>query len=124
MDDCGNPINPVIVEGQVHGAAAHGIGAAMFENFEYDEDGQLKSSTFVDYLVPTALDIPHLMAQSFVTPSLFAPKGIRGVGEGGGSPLGAISNAVEDALSPFGARITDSHQNPQYLYQLMSETKR
>ncbi len=124
VDDCGNQINPLIVEGQVHGAAAHGIGAAMYENFEYAEDGQLQSSTFVDYLVPTALDIPHLHTQAFITPSLFAPKGIRGVGEGGGSPLGAISNAVEDALAPFGVTIHDSHQNPQMLYQLLTQQKK
>lgn len=123
VDDCGNQINPMIVEGQVHGAAAHGIGAAMYENFEYGQDGQLMSSTFVDYLIPTALDIPNLNTQSFTTPSLFAPKGIRGVGEGGGSPLGAIANAVEDALAPFGVTILDSHQNPQLLYQLITSGK-
>ena len=116
VDDCGRQINPMIVEGQVHGAAAHGIGAAMFESFEYGEDGQLQSSTFVDYLVPTALDIPNLMTSSIETPSLFAPKGIRGVGEGGGVPIAAIANAVEDALRPYGIEITDSHQNPQHIY--------
>jgi carbon-monoxide dehydrogenase large subunit len=120
VDDCGNQINPMIVEGQVHGAAAHGIGAAMFENFEYAEDGQLMSSTFVDYLVPSALDIPNLFTQPFTTPSLFAPKGIRGVGEGGGSPLGAIANAVDDALAPFGVTVRDSHQNPQLLFQMIN----
>jgi len=116
VDDCGRQINPMIVEGQVHGAAAHGIGAAMFESFEYGEDGQLQSSTFVDYLVPTALDIPNLMTSSIETPSMFAPKGIRGVGEGGGVPIAAIANAVEDALRPYGIEITDSHQNPQHIY--------
>jgi len=121
VDDCGRQINPLIVEGQVHGAAAHGIGAAMFENFEYDENGQLKSNTFVDYLVPSAIDIPHMITSSIETDSLFAPKGIRGVGEGGGTPLGAISNAVEDALLPLGITITDSHQNPQHIYKLIRE---
>jgi len=122
VDDCGTQINPLIVEGQVHGAAAHGIGAAMYENFEYDEEnGQLKSSTFIDYLVPTALDIPHMITSHIETPSLFAPKGIRGVGEGGCTPVGAISNAVEDALAPLGIRITDSHQNPQQIHKLIRE---
>ncbi len=119
VDDCGRQINPMIVEGQVHGAAAHGIGAAMFENFYYDANGQLESSTFVDYLVPSAVDVPDIMTSSIDTPSLFAPKGIRGVGEGGGSPLGAISNAVDDALRPFGITITDSHQNPQEIHALI-----
>ena len=105
VDDCGTQINPMMVEGQVHGAAAHGIGAAMFENFEYDENGQLQSNTFVDYLIPSAVDMPHMITGHLEHPSLFAPKGIRGVGEGGGTPLGAISNAVEDALTPFGLQI-------------------
>ncbi|MDG6996931.1 MAG: xanthine dehydrogenase family protein [Nitrososphaerota archaeon] len=121
VDDCGRQINPLIVEGQVLGAAAHGIGGAMFENFEYDEQGQLLASTFVDYLVPTALDIPHIVTSHIEVPSLFAPKGIRGVGEGGGTPLGAISNAVEDALAPFGVQITDSHQNPQHIHKLIRQ---
>jgi carbon-monoxide dehydrogenase large subunit len=124
IDDCGNKINPLIVEGQVHGAAAHGIGAAMYESFEYDAEGQLKTGSFVDYLVPTALDIPNLITQSYTTPSLFAPKGIRGVGEGGGSPLGAVANAVDDALAPFGVTITDSHQNPQEIYQMIQRSTR
>jgi carbon-monoxide dehydrogenase large subunit len=121
VDDCGRQINPLIVEGQIHGAAAHGIGAAMFENFEYDENGQLMSNTFVDYLIPSAVDMPHLITGNIETDSLFAPKGIRGVGEGGGTPLGAISNAVEDALRPLGITITDSHQNPQQIYKLIRE---
>ncbi|MGI0091502.1 MAG: xanthine dehydrogenase family protein molybdopterin-binding subunit [Nitrososphaerales archaeon] len=120
VDDCGNQINPLIVEGQLHGAAAHGIGAAMFENFEYDESGELQSSTFIDYLVPTAMEIPQLMTSHIETPSLFAPNGIKGVGEGAGTPLGAISNAVEDSLSPLGITICDSHQSPQHIHRLIA----
>ena len=112
------------MEGQIHGAAAHGIAAAMFENFEYDAEGQLQSSTFIDYLVPSAVDMPGLITGHLETASLFAPKGIRGVGEGGGTPLGAISNAVEDALAPFGIEIRDSHQNPQHLYEMMHSKKK
>jgi 2-furoyl-CoA dehydrogenase large subunit len=121
VDDCGRQINPVIVEGQVHGAAAHGIGAALYENFEYGDDGQLQSSTFVDYLVPTALDIPDIVTSKMETPSLFAPGGLKGVGEGGGTPLAALASAVEDALAPFGIEITDSHQNPQRIYGTIKE---
>ncbi len=124
VDDCGRQINPAIVEGQVHGAAAHGIGAAMFESFVYNGDGQLQSSTLVDYLVPTATDIPHLITESMEVPSLFAPKGIKGVGEGGGTPIAAIANAVEDALRPLGVEVTDSHQNPQGVYKLIREKRR
>jgi len=111
----------MIVEGQVHGAAAHGFAAAVYENFEYDENGQPLASTFMDYLVPSAVEMPHFMTSHLETPSLFAPLGIRGVGEGGCTPIGAISNAVEDALMPFGLRITDSHQNPQVLYKMIKE---
>lgn len=124
VDDCGRQINPTLVEGQLHGSAAHSIGASMFENYEYDSSGQLMSSTFVDYLVPTSTDIPELLTHTLVTPSLFAPKGLRGVGEGGGAPLSAIAGAVEDALSPFGIEITDSHQNPQLLYQAIRRAAR
>ncbi len=123
VDDCGRQINPMMVEGQVHGAAAHGIGAAMFESFVYSEEGQLQSSTLVDYLVPTALDVPHLITESMEVPSLFAPKGIKGVGEGGGTPLSAIANAVEDALRPLGVEVTDSHQNPQDIYRMIAGSK-
>lgn len=123
VDDCGTQINPMIVEGQVHGAAAHGIAASMFENFEYGEDGQLKSSTFIDYLVPSAVDMPKMSTTSMTTPSLFAPKGIRGVGEGGCTPIGAISSAVENALETFQIEITDSHQNPAWLYDLIKDAK-
>ena len=111
----------MIVEGQVRGLRAHGIGAAMFENFEYDEKRQLKSNTFIDYLVPSAVDMPHLITGHLGVSSLFAPMGIRGVGEGGGTPLGAISNAVEDALAPFGIEISDSHQNPQRIHKLIRD---
>jgi carbon-monoxide dehydrogenase large subunit len=123
VDDCGRQINPMIVEGQVDGAAVHGIGAAMFESFEYDEEGQLKSSTFVDYLVPTANDTPNIVILPVETPSLFAPRGIRGVGEGGGSPLSALSNAVADALFPLGIEVLDSHQNPQHIYSMIREKR-
>ena len=121
VDDCGRQINPMIVAGQVHGAAAHAISAALFENFEYAEDGQLKSSTFVDYLVASAVEMPTMITSSMETLSLTAPKGIRGVGEGGCTPIGALSNAVEDALLPLGVRIIDSHQNPQAIYSLIKE---
>jgi 2-furoyl-CoA dehydrogenase large subunit len=122
VDDCGRQINPMIVEGQVHGSAAHAIGAALLENFEYGSDGQLQSSTFVDYLVPTALDIPDIATSRMETPSLFAPRGLKGVGEGGGTPLAALASAVEDALAPFHIEITDSHQNPQKIYRMIKDS--
>jgi len=85
---------------------------------------RLQSSTFVDYLVPTALDIPPLVTARMQTPSLFAPEGIRGVGEGGGVPISAIANAVADALAPYGLEVTDSHQNPQHIYRMIHTSGR
>jgi 2-furoyl-CoA dehydrogenase large subunit len=124
VDDVGRVINPLIVEGQVHGAAAHGIAAALYERFEYDRDGQLLTSTFMDYLVPTAVDTPDLHVAHQEIPSLFAPLGAKGVGEGGGTPLSAIAGAVEDALAPLRVRITDSHQHPETLRTLIKAGQR
>ena len=83
-DDCGTRINPQIVEGQVHGATAHAIGAAMHETFAYDEDGNLLTPNFYDYHVPHALDMPPLKTASIESPSPFTPLGTKGMGEGGG----------------------------------------
>ncbi len=121
VDDVGIPINPMIVDGQVHGAAAHGIAASLHENFTYAEDGQLLTSTFADYLAPGAEDMPDIQIDHLITPSLFAPLGARGVGEGGGTPLAALANAVEDALEPFGIRIHDSHIAPEALFRMLKE---
>ena len=90
VDDCGRVINPQIVAGQVHGATAHGIGAALWETFEYDEDGQLLQSSFYDYHAVTSLDVPHIKTTHIESPSPFTPNGAKGMGEGGGAPLHAI----------------------------------
>ncbi len=121
VDDVGTPINPQIVEGQVHGAAAHGIAASLYENFVYANDGQLLTSTFADYLAPGAEDMPDIELNHLITPSLFAPLGARGVGEGGGTPLATLVNAVEDALEPLGIRIYDSHIAPETLFRALKE---
>ncbi|MBI2210717.1 MAG: xanthine dehydrogenase family protein molybdopterin-binding subunit [Deltaproteobacteria bacterium] len=97
-------LNPVIVEGLVHGATAHGIGAALYEEFVYDEQGQPLNTTFVDYLKPTAVEIPDFKTDHLESPSPYTPLGMKGVGEGGAIPApAAIANAVENALEP-GAR--------------------
>jgi 2-furoyl-CoA dehydrogenase large subunit len=104
VHDCGRELNPLIVEGMVHGSTVHGIGAALLEEFRYDTSGQLLTSTFMDYLKPTALDVPDIEVGRLEHPSPFTPLGAKGVGEGGAIPgPAAVANAVEDALAPCGA---------------------
>jgi CO/xanthine dehydrogenase Mo-binding subunit len=106
-------INPAIVEGQVIGAAVHGIEASLFANLPYSPEGQLLATSFTDFLSVTASDVPKIEVEHFVTPSTAGPEGIRGVGEGGGTAVSALAAAIEDALAPFGARFSDSHFTPE-----------
>jgi 2-furoyl-CoA dehydrogenase large subunit len=124
VDDCGRPVNPKIVEGQVHGAAAHGIAAALYESYDYDHNGQLLSGTFMDYLPPTSMEAPDLEVEHMITPSMVSPLGTKGLGEGGGTPLPTICNAVEDALSPFEVRLTDSHVTPEIIRTLIDNASK
>jgi len=121
VHDCGRQINPAIVEGQVHGAAAHGIAAALLEEFVYDEGGQLLTTSFMDYLKPTAADLPTIEGDHLETPSPFTPLGTKGIGEGGAviAPA-AIAGAVEDALAPLGIRITGLPITPTRLWEVVS----
>ncbi|HXH81296.1 MAG TPA: molybdopterin cofactor-binding domain-containing protein, partial [Candidatus Tectomicrobia bacterium] len=106
VHDCGREINPRIVEAMVHGSTVHGIGATLLEEFVYDAQGQLLTTTFMDYLKPTALDAPTFAVEALESPSPRTPLGAKGVGEGGAIPsLAAIANAVEDALAPLGVTI-------------------
>ena len=99
--DCGRLINPMIVEGQIHGGVAQGIGGGLLEEMVYDEQGQLLTGTFMDYLVPTAMELPPIETVHLEYPSPRNPLGIKGIGEGGAiSPPAALANAVEDALAP------------------------
>ena len=103
VDDCGVRINPQIVEGQVHGATAHAIGAALHEEFVYDEEGTLLTANFYDYHVPHALDMPPLKTGAMESPSPVAPLGAKGMGEGGGGGIHCICSAIQDALRPAAA---------------------
>ncbi len=99
VEDCGTVINPIVVEGQIHGAVAQGIGGALHEAFVYDEGGQPLTGSLMDYLVPTASDLPHLDIGHLSIPAPGSPNGAKGVGEGGTlAPPGALANAVSDAL--------------------------
>jgi CO/xanthine dehydrogenase Mo-binding subunit len=116
VDDCGKRINPQIVEGQVMGATAQAIGAAMHETYEYDEDGNLLTPNFYDYHVPHALDMPPLRTGAMESPSPFTPLGTKGMGEGGGAGIHAICAAVQDAT---GKIVTDSHNPYHRVWELM-----
>ncbi|MGZ4203104.1 MAG: xanthine dehydrogenase family protein molybdopterin-binding subunit, partial [Thermoleophilaceae bacterium] len=98
-EDCGPEINPIVVEGQVHGATAQGIGGTLYEAMRYGEDGQAVTGSFMDYLVPTACELPALTVRHLETPAPDLRGGVKGVGEGGTlAPPGALANAVSDAL--------------------------
>jgi len=120
VDDAGKVVNPLIVEGQVHGGVLQGISQALLEQIVYDENGQLLTSTLADYLIPTSDNSPPIESYMTETPSPNNPLGVKGVGEAG--TIGAtptIVNAVEDALSPFGAEILRIPLTPEYVKSLI-----
>ena len=126
VDDFGNIINPMIVEGQVHGGLAQGIGQALMENCVYDrESGQLLSGSYLDYSMPRAEDLPSFKVGSRVTPCTHNPLGVKGCGEAGaiGSPP-AVINAVIDALSPLGVTHIDMPASPQRVWQAIQSAQR
>ncbi|MDW5597889.1 xanthine dehydrogenase family protein molybdopterin-binding subunit [Conexibacter stalactiti] len=124
VDECGTPINPQVVEGQVHGAAAHGIAAALQETLDYDEDGQLLNGTFWDYHVVSCPDTPMFKTDNLPCPSPFTPTGSKGMGEGGGAPLHAVCSALQDALRDTGAVVTDSHNPTERVWRLLNGDER
>jgi carbon-monoxide dehydrogenase large subunit len=119
--DCGRVINPMIVEGQIHGGVAQGIGGGLYEDILYDEAGQLLTGTFMEYHVPTAAEVPFIETVHLEFPSPRNPLGLKGLGEGGAiSPPAALANAVEDALAPFGVRITETPLTAPRIFALLS----
>jgi len=122
MQDAGHRVNPMIVEGQVHGGIAHGIGNALFEWMGYDGAGQPVTTTFADYLLPTATEVPHLETLYKESPSPHNPLGVKGIGEVGVIPAAAaVISAIEDALSPFGVRIAQTPIAPHKLVELIGK---
>jgi aerobic carbon-monoxide dehydrogenase large subunit len=117
VDDCGNVINPMIVEGQLHGGIVQGIAQALFEEVVYDADGANKTASLVDYMVPTANEIPVLVTDRTVTPTPVNELGVKGIGEAGTiAASGAVINAVCDALSPLGITHVDMPASPDRLW--------
>ncbi len=124
VHDCGRVINPIVVEGQVHGGVAQGIGGAFFERLVYDEEGQLINASFMDYLLPTAAEIPPIIVDHVETPSPLNPLGVKGAGEAGVIPVPALfASAIDDALTPFGVRVREMPLHPCRLYELLKESK-
>lgn len=124
VHDCGRVINPMIVEGQVHGGVAQGIGGAFFERLVYDTEGQLLNASFMDYLLPTAAEVPPIVVEHVETPSPLNPLGVKGAGEAGVIPVPALfASALDDALAPFGVRIREMPLHPCRLRELLEEAQ-
>jgi len=120
VDDCGNAINPLLVDGQIVGGFAQGLGQTLLERIVYGEDGQLLTGTFMEYAIPRADDMPELVVDRTVTPSPLNPLGVKGVGEGSACVAPpAIVNAVVDALSPFGVHHVDIPLTPEKIWRTL-----
>jgi carbon-monoxide dehydrogenase large subunit len=118
VDDVGNVINPMIVDGQIHGGVAQGVGQALFEGALYDESGQLTSGSYMDYTMPRADDLPSFEVDRTVTPCPHNPLGVKGAGEAGAiGSTPAVVNAVVDALSPFGIKDIRMPMTPERVWQ-------
>jgi carbon-monoxide dehydrogenase large subunit len=118
VDDCGNQINPLIVEGQIHGGIAQGLAQALYEHAVYDENGQLLSGTLMDYALPTAAMVPRYETDSTITPSPVNSMGVKGAGEAGTiASAQAVMNAVIDALSPFGIKHMQMPATPERIWK-------
>jgi aerobic carbon-monoxide dehydrogenase large subunit len=124
VDDCGTRINPMIIEGQVHRGLTDGVGMALMEIIDFDEQGNCLGGSFMDYLLPTAMECPDWETDHTVTPSPHHPIGAKGVGESAtvGSPP-CIVNAVVDALKPFGVRHIDMPMTPGRVWEAIQKGK-
>jgi aerobic carbon-monoxide dehydrogenase large subunit len=117
VDDCGVVINPLIVTGQIHGGVAQGLAGALYEELVYDDAGQLLNASFMDYLMPTAMEVPPMVLGHLDTPSSLVPGGMKGVGESGTiSPPAALANAVCDALRPLGVSLHRTPLSPDRIW--------
>lgn len=124
VEDCGRIVNPMIVDGQTHGAVAQGIGNALYEDFAYDAGGQPLTTTFMDYIIPGTHEVPPVEVIHLETPPAVSVTGFKGMAEGGtiGSTA-AVANAIADALAPLGLEIRELPVTPDRLYRLLKETR-
>ncbi|HEV2821326.1 MAG TPA: molybdopterin cofactor-binding domain-containing protein [Solirubrobacteraceae bacterium] len=124
VDDCGPAINPMLIEGQVHGGITHGIGQALYEQVHYDDDGQLVTGTFVDYSLPSAAELPMFETDRTETPSPVNSLGVKGVGEAGTiAASAAVTNAVIDAIRPLGVTFMNMPHTPMRVWEAIEEAK-
>ncbi len=124
VDDCGNQVNPLIVEGQVHGGVIQGVAQALWEEAVYDDAGNLLTSTLVDYLVPSAAEVPSLELGHTTTPSPSNPLGVKGIGEAGTiASTPAVMNAIVDALQPFGITDIDMPATPERVWRALQHAQ-
>ncbi len=123
VDDCGNQINPMIVEGQIHGGVLQGLAQALYEDAVYDENGQIVTTNLADYLVPSAVEAPHYRLDSHVTPSPTNLLGVKGIGEAGTiASTPAFINAIVDALRPRGVTDMPMPASPQTIWRAIAES--
>ena len=124
VHDCGRVINPLILDGQIRGGVAQGLGGAFYEKLVYDENGQLLTQTYMDYLLPTAAEVPEVEIGHLESPTPLNPLGVKGAGEAGVIPVGAlIAQALDDALAEFGVRITEMPLSPSRLLEIIGRAE-
>ena len=124
VDDVGKAVNPLIVEGQVHGGLAQGIAQALYEEAVYDEDGNLLTTTMADYLLPSAADLPSFTTDRTETPATTNPLGVKGVGEAGTiASTPAVVNAIVDALRPFGVQDVPMACTPERVWRAIQDAR-
>ncbi len=126
VHDCGTVINPLILEGQIHGGVAQGIGNAFYEKLVFDDQGQLLNASLADYLLPTALDVPRMELGHTVTPSPLNPMGIKGAGEAGAIPVGPLfAQAIEDALQlkEKNVELLEIPSSPSRIFELIKASE-
>ncbi len=122
LHDCGKLVNPAVVEGQILGGVAQGIGGSCYEHLDYDENGQLLDASYMDFLIPYASEVPHVDIDHIETPSPINPLGVKGAGEAGCIPVPAVmASAIEDALAPFGISIDHMPLKPDDMLVLQEE---
>jgi CO/xanthine dehydrogenase Mo-binding subunit len=124
-EDCGTMLNPMVVDGQMHGAISHGIGGSMYEDLAYDENGQFLAGSLMDYLYPSTMEVPPMEISHYETPSVVTEGGIKGMGESGNIAAGAAClNAIADAISPFGkVEIKTTPIGPNEVLELIRQAK-
>ena len=123
VHDCGTVINPLILDGQIQGGVAQGIGNAFYEQLHFDDNGALLNASLMDYLVPTAADVPNVVSDHVVTPSPLNPLGVKGAGEAGAIPVGALfAQALDNAFRDIGLEVREIPLSPNRLFELVTET--